>query len=119
MEDFSMTTFKMLDLKLIQIVLIVMTLIFTCYLLIKLILWTYDYLNTKYLNISSTRLTYLKTLIMAKTNIYLHLYDFTTGDSVNLYMEQSLETQKTLTVRDNLLQEGLPLTNNPLMISLI
>ena len=71
MKDFSVTTFKMLDLKLIQIVLIVMTLTFTCYLLIKLILWTYDYLNTKYLNISSTRPTYLKTLIMDKTNIYL------------------------------------------------
>ena len=45
MEDFSVTTFKMLDLKLIQIVLIVMTLIFTCYLLFRFILWTYDYLN--------------------------------------------------------------------------
>ena len=86
MEYFSVTTFKMLDLKLIQIVLIIMSLIFTCYLLIKLILWTYDYLNTKYLNISSTRLTYLKTLIMDKTNVYLCLYDFATGDSVNLYM---------------------------------
>ena len=37
MEDFSVTKFKMLDHKLIQIVLIVMTWIFTCYLLIKLI----------------------------------------------------------------------------------
>ena len=80
MKDFSVTTFQMLDLKLIQIVLILMTLIFTRYLLIKLILWTYAYLNTKYLNISSTGLTYLKTLIMDKTNIYLHLYDFTSGD---------------------------------------
>ena len=41
-------------------------------------------MNTKYLHISSTGLTYLKTLTMDKTNIYLHLYDFTTCDSVNL-----------------------------------
>ena len=49
MEDFSGTTFEMLDLKLIEIVLIVMNFTFTFYLLIKLILCTYDYLNTKYL----------------------------------------------------------------------
>ena len=85
-NDFSVITFQMLDFKLIQMVLIVMTLTFTFYLLFKLILWTYDYLNTKYLHISSTGLTYLKTLTMDKTNIYLHLYDFTTCDSVNLYL---------------------------------
>ena len=53
-NDFSTITFEMFDLKLIQMVLIVMTLIFTCYLLTKLTLWTYNYLNTKYLHISST-----------------------------------------------------------------
>ena len=63
-----------------------MALTFTCYLLMRLILWTYDFLNTKFLHIDSTGLTYWKTLIMDKTNIYLHLYDFTTGDSVNLYL---------------------------------
>ena len=85
-NDFSTIKFEMLDLKLIQMVLIVMTLIFTCYFLSKLTLWTYDYLNTKYLHISSTGLTYMKTLTMDKTNIYLQLYDFTTCDSVNLYL---------------------------------
>ena len=41
-NDFSVITFQMLDLKLIQMVLIIMTLTFTCYLLFKLTLWTYD-----------------------------------------------------------------------------
>ena len=85
-NDFSTITFHMLYLKLIQMVLIVMTLTFTCYLLFKLTLWTYDYLNTKYLHIGSTRLTHMKTLTMEKTNIYLQLYDFTTCHSVNLYL---------------------------------
>ena len=85
-NDFSLIKFQMLDLKLIQMVLIIMTLTFTGYLLFKLTLWTYDYLNTKYLHISSTGLTYLKILTMDKTNIYLHLYNFTTCDSVNLYL---------------------------------
>ena len=49
-------------------------------------LWTYDFLNTKYLHLNSTGLTYWKTLTMDKINIYLYLYDFTTGDSVNLYL---------------------------------
>ena len=52
MDDFSTITFQMLDLKLIQIVLMVMSLTFTFYLLFKLTLWLYDYLNTKYLNIN-------------------------------------------------------------------
>ena len=85
-NDFPIITFHMLDLKLIQIVLMVMTLIFTCYLLFKLVLWTFDYLNTKYLHISSTGLTYLRTLTLDKTNVYLQLYDFTTSESVNLYL---------------------------------
>ena len=86
-NDFPIITFHMLDLKLIQIVLIVMTLIFTCYLLFKLVLWTFDYLNTKYLHISSTGLTYLRTLNLDKTNVHLQPYDFTTSESVNLYLE--------------------------------
>ena len=85
-NDFSAISFEILDLKLIQIVLTTVTLIFTCYLLIKLILWTYDFLNTKFLHINTTGLTYWKALTMNRTNTYLHLYDFTTGDPVNLYL---------------------------------
>ena len=85
-NDLPLLTFHKLDFKLIQIVLMVMTLAFTCYLLFKLTIWTFDYLNTKYLHISSTGLTYLKTLTLDKTNVYLQLYDFTTCESVNLYM---------------------------------
>ena len=87
MNDLSTTSFDILDQRQIQIVLTTMTLTCTCYLFIRLILWTYDFLNTKYLHMNSTGLTYWKTLTMDKTNIYLHLYDFTTGDSVNLYLE--------------------------------
>ena len=64
----------------------VMTLAFTCYLLFKLTIWTFDYLYTKYLHISSTGLTYLKTLTLNKANVYLQLYDFTTCESVDMYM---------------------------------
>ena len=63
-----------------------MTLTFTCYLLFRLTLWTYDYLNTKHLNIKTTGLTYLKTLTLDKANIYLQLYDFTTCELLNLYL---------------------------------
>ena len=58
----------------------------TCYLLIRLTLWIYDYLNTKFLNINSTGLTYLNSLTMDKTNIYLQFSDFTTGECTNLYL---------------------------------
>ena len=63
-----------------------MTLAFTCYLLFKQTIWTFDYLNTKYRYISSTGLTYLKTLTLDKTNVCLQLYDFTTCESVGIYM---------------------------------
>ena len=112
-KDFSVTTFKMLDLKLIQILLIVMTLIFTCYLLIKLILWTYDYLNTKYLSISSNGLTYLKALIMDKTNIYLHLYDFTMSDSVNLYMGTIFENPEDIDCEGQFVAGRIALNQQP------
>ena len=79
-------TFDILDQRLIQIVLTIMALTFTCYLFLRLILWTYDFLNTKFLHLNSTGLSYWKTLTMDKTNIYLHLYDYTTGDSINLYL---------------------------------
>ena len=85
-KDSDGITIQMLDLKLIQITLIVMLLTFTCYLLFRLTLWMYDYLNNKYVHINSTGLTYLKTLTLDKTNIYLHLYDFTTSYTVDLYL---------------------------------
>ena len=44
--DFSTTSFDILDQRLIQIVLKTMALTFTCYLFIRLILWTHDFLNT-------------------------------------------------------------------------
>ena len=59
-NDITILTFHKLDIKLIQIVLMVMLLAFTCYLLFKLTIWTFDYLNTKYLHISSTGLTCMK-----------------------------------------------------------
>ena len=49
-------------------------------------LWLFDYLNTKFLNISSIGLTYLSSLTMDKTNIYLQFSDFTTGKCANLYL---------------------------------
>ena len=76
----------MLDLKILQLVLIVMASTLTCYLLIRLTLWIFDYLNTKFLNINSTGLTYLSSLTMDKINIYLQFSDFTTGDCTNLYL---------------------------------
>ena len=51
-------SFDILDQRLIQIVLTTMALTFTCYLFIKLILQTYDFLNTKYLHLNSTGLSY-------------------------------------------------------------
>ena len=49
-------------------------------------LWIFDYLNIKFLNINSTGLTYLSSLTMDKTNIYLQFSDFTTGECANLYL---------------------------------
>ena len=63
-----------------------MTSTLTCYLLIRLTLWIFDYLNTKFLNISSTGLTYLSSLTMDKTNIYPQFSDFTKADCTNLYL---------------------------------
>ena len=85
-NDITILTFHKLDIKLIQIVLMVMLLALTCYLVFKLVIWTFDYLNTKYLHISSTGLTCMKTFTLDKTNVYLQLYDFTTCENVNMYM---------------------------------
>ena len=79
-------TFEMFDLKVPQLVLIVMASTLTCYLLIRMTLWLFDYLNTKFLNMNSTGLIYLSSLTMDKTNIYLQFSDFTTGECANLYL---------------------------------
>ena len=106
----------MLDLK-IQLVLIVMASTLTCYLLIRLTLWIFDYLNTKFLNINSTGLTYLNSLTMDKTNIYLQFSDLLQV-TVQIYTwVQSLATLKTFMYVDNLFQVELPQTRNFLMIS--
>ena len=86
MTELGELTLEMFDLKILQLVLIVMASTLTCYLLIRLTLWIYDYLNTKFLNINSTCLTYLSSLTMDKTNIYLQFSDFTTGECANLYL---------------------------------
>ena len=70
MTEFGEMTFEMFDLKVLQVVLIVMASTLT-YLLIRMTLWLFDYLNTKFLNINSTDLPYLSSLTMDKTNIYL------------------------------------------------
>ena len=72
--DSLTNSLDILDLKLIQIVLTTMALTFTCYLFMRLILWTYDFLNTKFLHINSTGLTYWKTLIIDKTNIFCSVF---------------------------------------------
>ena len=86
MIEFGELTFEMFDLKILQLVLIVMASTLTCYLLIRMTLWIFDYLNTKFLNINSTGLTYLSSLTMDKTNIYLQFSDFNTGKCANLYL---------------------------------
>ena len=84
MTEFGEMTFEMFNLKIIQLVLIVMAFTLTCYLLIRMTFWLFDYINTNFLNINSTGLTYLNSLTMDKTNIYLQFSDFTTGECANL-----------------------------------
>ena len=87
MTEFGELTFEMFVLKILQLVLIVMVSTLTCYLLIRMTLWIFDYLNTKFLNINSTGLTCLLCLLtMDKTNIYLQFSDFTAGECANLYL---------------------------------
>ena len=90
-----------------------MALTFTCYLFIKLILWTYDFLNTKYLHLNSTGLSYWKTLTMDKTNIYLHLYDYTTGDSINLYLGTIFGQPEDITCEGQFVLGTICLDQNP------
>ena len=86
MTEFGEMTFEMFNLKVLQLVLIVMAFTLTCYLLIRMTFWLFDYLNTKFLNINSTGLTYPSSLTMDKTNIYLQFSDFTTGECANIYL---------------------------------
>ena len=87
MAEFAEIILEMFDLEVLQLVLIVMASTLTCYLLIRLTFWIFDYLNTKFLNINSTGLTYLSSLTMDKTNIYLQFSDFNSGDCTNLYLD--------------------------------
>ena len=81
----------------------------TCYLLIRLTLWIYDYLNTKFLNINSTGLTYLNSLTMDKTNIYLQFSNFTTGWLYKSILGYNLwQPLRTFMYVDNLFQVELP-----------
>ena len=106
-------TFEILDQRLIQLVFTTMALIFTCYLFIKLILWIYDFVNTKFLHLNSTGLSYWKTLTMDKTNIYLHLYDYTTGDSVNLYLGTIFGQPEDITCEGQFVLGTFCLDQNP------
>ena len=60
MTEFGEMTLEMFDLKVLQLVLIVMASTLTCYLLIRLTFWIFDYLNNKFLNINSTGLDLFK-----------------------------------------------------------
>ena len=110
-------TFDILDQRLIQIVLTTMELTFTCYLFIKLILWVYDFVNTKFLHLNSIRLSYWKTLTMDKTNIYLHLYHYTTGGSINLYLGTIFGQPENITCEGQFVLGTICLDQNLLMIS--
>ena len=113
MTDKVDNAFDILDQRLIQIVLTTIAMTFTCYLFIKLILWIYDFLNTKYLHLNSTGLSYWKTLTMDKTNIYLHLYDYTTGDSINLYLGIIFGQPEDITCEGQFVLGTIYLDQNP------
>ena len=116
MTELGELTYEMLDLKIIQLVLIVMASTLTCYLLIRLTLWIFDFLNTKFLNINTTGLTHLSSLTMDKTNIYLQFSDFTTGYCTNLYLGTIFGNPEDIYVCGQFVSVELPLTRNFLMI---
>ena len=105
-------TFDILDQRLIQIVLTTMALTFTCYLFIKLILWTYEFLNTKFLHLNSTGLSYWKTLTMDKTN-FTYTYMTTTGDSINLYLGTIFGQPEDITCEGQFVLGTICLDQNP------
>ena len=117
MTEFGEMTLEMFDLKVLQLVLIVMASTLTCYLLIRMTLWIFDYLNTKFLNINSTGLTYLSSLTMDKL-IFICSSLISLQVNVQTYTwVQSLATLKTYMYVDNLLQVEFPWTENFLLIS--
>ena len=62
---------------------------------------------------NSTGLSYWKTLTMDKTNIYLHLYDYTIGDSVNLYLGTIFGEPEDITCEGQFVIETICLDQNP------
>ena len=50
---------------------------------------------------------------MDKTNIYLHLYDYTTGDSVNLYLGINFGQPEDITCEGQLVLGTICLDQNP------
>ena len=116
MTELGELTYEMLDLKILQLVLIVMASTLTCYLLIRLTLWIFDYVNTKFLNIKSTGLTYLNSLWTRLTFIYSSLILLQVTVQIYTWV-QFLATLRTSMYDDNLFQVELPLTKNFLMIS--
>ena len=50
---------------------------------------------------------------MDKTNIYLHLYDFTTGDSVNLYLGTIFGEHEDITCEGQFVVGTIFLEQNP------
>ena len=117
MTEFGEMTFEMFDLKVLQLLLIVMASTLTWYLLIRMTFLLFDYINTKFLNINSTGLTYLSSLSMDKTNIYLQFSDLLQVNVQTYTWVQSLTTLRTYMYVDNLLQAKFPWTENFLLIS--
>ena len=67
-------------------------------------------------HINSTELTYLKSLTLDKTNIYLQLYDFTTCESsTSASGHNTWKPMRTYTVKNNLLQDRISLDHKPLL----
>ena len=108
MTELGEMTLEMFDFKILQLVLIVMASTLTCYLLIRMTLWLFDYLNTKFLNINSTGLTYLSLLNMDRL-IFICSSLISLQVNVQTYTwVQSLATLKTYIYVDNLLQVEFP-----------
>ena len=61
----------------------------------------------------------MKTLTLDKTNVYLQLYDFTTCESVDMYMGTILGSPEDIYCEGHFITGSIPLTKSPLMTSLI
>ena len=82
--EYGFTPYQ-IDFKLLQIVLFVILSIATAYLIWKLTLFLYDFCNTNFLNINSTRLTYLKTLTLNKTKLYLQPFNVINSEYLGIF----------------------------------